>query len=632
MRIHSLAAAVAALLVSAAPAYAGDPTMPLDQVQSGMQCTGYTVVRGTDISPFAVQVIDVVDGSPDLSGPRILVSVSGPAVDKTGVAEGFSGSPIYCPGADGVPRVIGAISESTGEYGGATAFATPIDQVLATPTDPLVERTGSGAKKAKAGASGRGAGAKATALDGRRHAGTSRGAKAAALDESRRAGTAAGALGTARATWARSLLAHARPLDGPLTISGVSGTVARALTAAAAKSGRQVLSVPAGPLGSFPPQTLRPGSSVATAYSTGDLRFGAVGTVTYTDGDKVWAFGHPLDDVGARALLLQDAYVYTVVNNPINSGSLVSFKLAGFGHDLGTLTDDGTNAVAGKVGPLPHTVPVTVTARDEDTHKSSTIATRVADEAAVDLPAGGSWTSSVAPLAVVQAATNVLGSTPGRVTGTMCARITLAQRKTPLRFCDRYVSTAQTQADDGSLGNAVTTGAASDLASALADVDAYTGRPPTVTGVAVNLKLHGRADQVYLRHVSAPASVHPGQRIRVTATLQALRGGTFKRRYTLRVPSGLRSGPLTLRLLGRDADAGDDSLATTIVIGDDSPSAATGDPGPTSLAQLAADVAALSRYEGVTLRMSDKSAPAFRDPDFRISGRAELRLRVTKRR
>ena len=40
MRIRTLAAAVAALLVPAAPAFAGDPTMPLSQVQAGMRCTG----------------------------------------------------------------------------------------------------------------------------------------------------------------------------------------------------------------------------------------------------------------------------------------------------------------------------------------------------------------------------------------------------------------------------------------------------------------------------------------------------------------------------------------------------------------------------------------------------------------
>ena len=101
MRMLPLAAAVAALLVPAAPALAGDPTMPLSQVQAGMRCTGYSVIQGTAISAFDVQVLDVAAGEASGVGD-ILVEVSGPAVDATGIGPGFSGSPIYCPDAAGV--------------------------------------------------------------------------------------------------------------------------------------------------------------------------------------------------------------------------------------------------------------------------------------------------------------------------------------------------------------------------------------------------------------------------------------------------------------------------------------------------------------------------------------------------
>src|SRR4051794_1209400 len=98
MRARTLAATVAALLLPATPALAGDPIMPLDQVHSGMRCTGYSVVRGTDIASFDVEIIDVIDGDASGEGPRLLVRVSGPAVDETGIGPGFSGSPIYCSG------------------------------------------------------------------------------------------------------------------------------------------------------------------------------------------------------------------------------------------------------------------------------------------------------------------------------------------------------------------------------------------------------------------------------------------------------------------------------------------------------------------------------------------------------
>src|SRR4051812_6630864 len=118
-------AAASALLALPAAARAGEPTMGLDQVHQGMRCEAASVVRGTEISTFAADVLDVV-GDQDGTGARILVRLSGPAIDETGIGPGFSGSPIRCPDADGHPRIAGAISEGIGEYGGKVPLATPI--------------------------------------------------------------------------------------------------------------------------------------------------------------------------------------------------------------------------------------------------------------------------------------------------------------------------------------------------------------------------------------------------------------------------------------------------------------------------------------------------------------------------
>src|SRR3954462_14357634 len=196
MRVLPLAAAVAAFLVSAAPAAAaGDPIMPLSDVHSGMRCTGYSVIHGTDISSFDVDVLDVADGNAVTVGPRILVQASGPAVDATGLGPGFSGSPIYCLDAAGVSRNIGAISESVGEYGGKVALATPIEQTPAPRVAP----------PARANAANKPAGRRAR------------------------------------------LLARARPLAEPLSVSGLSSDLGRALSVAGAKAGRPVLPGPPRP-------------------------------------------------------------------------------------------------------------------------------------------------------------------------------------------------------------------------------------------------------------------------------------------------------------------------------------------------------------------------------------------------
>ena len=578
MRILTLAAAVAALLVPAAPAFAGDPTMPLWQVQAGMRCTGYSVIQGTTISSFDVQVLDVAAGEAAAVG-NILVQVSGPAVDATGIGPGFSGSPIYCPDAAGVSRNIGAISQSVNEYGGKVALATSIEAIIGTPVD--VPRRSTTSRKTS--------------------------------------------------TRMKAAMAGAKPLKAPISVSGLSTPLANALTKAAAKVGRPVLAVPPGPLGTFPPQTLRPGSAVAVGFSNGDVRTSSVGTVAYVDGDRVWIFGHELEGNGRRALLLQDAYIYRIVNNPLSLGALAStYKLGASGHDLGAVTSDGFSAVAGRIGPLPHTVPINVIARDEDSGILRAVTTNAADEAAVDLPSGGSWTSFVAPLAVSQAAGAVLGSTPSRLTGDMCARITLTELDKPLRFCNRYVSVAAGQGEDGSITNAVLSGASNDLGGALASIDAYTGKPPTVTGVSVLLNVHRGADQAFIRDVSLPARVRPGQRVRARLELQRVRGDKLTRTYTLRIPGNLRAGNQRLRFVGTDADQGE-SAFTTILLSDEEEENEGGDPGPSTLEELAESVRSTQRYDGVTLRIGRSRTRAFRDDDFRISGQADTTVRVTRR-
>src|SRR4051812_39704727 len=129
-----VAAVAAALVTGAAPAaaQAGDPIMPLSQLRPGLRCTAYSVVRGTAISSFDAEIVDVVSGDASANdGPRILVRLSGPVVDETGVGPGFSGSPIYCPDGAGTARNAGAISESIGAYGGKTVLVTPIEEILA---------------------------------------------------------------------------------------------------------------------------------------------------------------------------------------------------------------------------------------------------------------------------------------------------------------------------------------------------------------------------------------------------------------------------------------------------------------------------------------------------------------------
>ena len=78
---------------SSALALAAD-IMPVNDVRPGMQGVARTVVAGTDIEEFGVEVIGVLkDKGP--SGDLILVRTYGDVIDRTGgIVQGMSGSPI----------------------------------------------------------------------------------------------------------------------------------------------------------------------------------------------------------------------------------------------------------------------------------------------------------------------------------------------------------------------------------------------------------------------------------------------------------------------------------------------------------------------------------------------------------
>jgi hypothetical protein len=589
MRLRLPLAAAAALLIPAAPAFAGDPIMPLSQVHAGMRCTGYSVVHGTDISSFGVDVLDVVDGDPAEDGPRILVEASGPAVDRTGIGPGFSGSPIYCDDGTGTQRNIGAISESIGEYGGKVVLATPIEAMLANSPDAPRPR--------------------ASAASARHGAPSAR--AAAAERRMRREGV--------------------RPLASPLTVSGLSSPLGRALEAAGKRVGRPVLAAPAGPLGSFPVQQLRPGSAVSVGYSSGDLRLGAIGTVTYTDGPSVWAFGHPFEGSGARALLLQDAYVYRVINDPNTASDTGgSYKYASAGHDIGTLSNDASDAVVGRMGALPPTIPLTVAAHDLDTGHDRTLHVTVADETNAGNTTGFSPMSSVGPLAIAQGGTVVLGSAPGRLTGRMCLTLAFRETKHHARFCNRYVSSSSSGSPDFAGGNAVAVSAALDSLDAFNLVDGYTGRPPHLTRVTAHLDLSRGERVADLRSIRVPRRVRPGQRVRVHVSLRELRGPRITRAYTVRIPRGVHRGRHRLALRGSNNTGGNADLLFSDLLLSDSSGAGSG--GPSTLNGLVSAIHDLGHYDGVTARIGSRHFRALRDKNLLISGTASAPIVVGKRR
>ncbi len=558
-------ASAAALLAPAATASAAPaPILPLSDVQPGMVCTADTVLSGTTISSFTVTVIDVVDQPGE--GARILVRASGSAVASTGIAEGFSGSPVYCPAPGGGVANAGAISEGVGDYGNFLALVTPIQQMLGEPVLPP-------------------------------H-------------------------GTKR------LHLPAHELTTPLTISGLAPSLFGVVQQAESRAGRTVLEAPAGGGPTFPVQPLVPGASVAVSYSTGTVSVGAVGTVTYNDAGTVYAFGHPFDGAGRRSLLLQDAYVYGVVPDPIPA--LPSFKLAVPGHTEGTLTSDTPNGVIGEVGAGPALIPIDVTANDRDTGASIEEDSEAADESGVGYPLGSSLIDLVAPLAIGQAAIDVYNGAPANETGTMCLRVTIRESASPLQFCNRYVGTGAPGSSQTGPPPELATLATTDVTSALGLLDQVQFAQLHVLSVSAVINAWRGLREGTIVAVHAPRRVRAGQTVIVRVVVRLYRAGLVTFPIRLRIPRGAH-GRFEITISGPSSPGGSlgslsSALSSILLGGSGLPPSA-----PTSIKALRSQFAAIGSYDGLSANLPGRHGEhVYRDPNLLILGTASARVRAVK--
>ncbi|HEV3483868.1 MAG TPA: hypothetical protein VG106_00565, partial [Vicinamibacterales bacterium] len=101
---------------------------------------------------------------------------------------------------------------------------------------------------------------------------------------------------------------------------------------------------------------LREGDAIGVKLITGDIEMGATGTVTHIDGDRVYAFGHPLYNLGPAEFPMTRAYVYTMMPS-----LMTSFKISSLGETIGTLQQDRATAIAGTLGKGPALIPMRVT-------------------------------------------------------------------------------------------------------------------------------------------------------------------------------------------------------------------------------------------------------------------------------
>lgn len=309
-------AVAGALTTTAAPAQSADPTgdcavpFPVADLAAHDPVTGLTVTEGVDPTGFSGEVLGVLDDGIGPGLDMVMVRLSSAEIDRVGIWQGMSGSPVYAE--DG--RLIGAVAygltEGASPVAGVTPFEAMDDYLADAPGRVAV---GPEAARAIARASD------VTVAEARRGFAPLRmpigvaGVGAAALDRAER--QAAGHPWLPRSTYA----------------------VGRASAAAAG------------------PTDIKAGGNLAASMSWGDVTLAGVGTVTSVCEDRVVGFGHPMNLSGATTMGLHPAdAIY------IQEGLIVGFKVANLGDVVGTITDDRRAGIAGTMGTIPETADLSV--------------------------------------------------------------------------------------------------------------------------------------------------------------------------------------------------------------------------------------------------------------------------------
>ncbi len=334
MKQFSLALVFLALLgttaLASGPASNGK-FMPVEEVRAGMKGHGFSVFQGNKPERFEVEILGQLQGFNNPRQSIIIARLSGPLVDRTSVFAGMSGSPVYIDG-----KLIGAVAYAFPFAKEPIAGIQPIQYMI-----DIFER---GAQEGK--------------RVGQR---LSFNTLTATASEVVAPTSPAGRVSPSAATNPAMVPYIGQtivPIATPVTFSGVPQSVVDMFAEDLKKIGLQPMAglgggTGMGPMVAADETTLAPGTSVSVQLTRGDVNIAAAGTVTYRDGDRIYAFGHPFLGSGQTSWPMAESGVVTVVPNLNNS-----FKLSTSGNLVGAISQDRSTGVFGKLGEKPRMVPV----------------------------------------------------------------------------------------------------------------------------------------------------------------------------------------------------------------------------------------------------------------------------------
>lgn len=492
------AAAIFVLLAASLPAADDGGTISIDQIQPGMKGIAYTIFSGDVVEPMDLEVIGILHNALGPKQDVILVQMHGEKVEHSGVVAGMSGSPVYFNG-----KLAGALSLKLGIFtkeaiGGVTPIQNMLDIQNYLPASP------------------------ATLPANPTHSSAAFTPDAAAVtttkieipgDILRRAPLGAGN--------------YLTPIETPLVATGISPE-------ALAQFGRQfsALGMTAAMGGTTAPSpddaNIKPGDMVGMQLVGGDLSLTAGCTVTAIVGDRVFACGHPLFGFGSLSLPLLRGHVVMTLNS-----AMASTKIMSTSGVIGTLTEDRTTAVMGRLGAAPPMIPMDVSISTPQSEKHFHF--EVAE------------VRQLTPVLVALATVNGISSNTAYSEGTTLEVTgTIDLKDHASAKIEDYYAPTDAPAPGGLQ-------VAFDVLNTFTQIYNNPYEPAHVQKITLNVKSVPERRSASIESAwSEKSEVEPGETIRVKVLLRPYRGETFIQEVPVTIPPQASRG--ALQLLVCDAD------------------------------------------------------------------------------
>jgi hypothetical protein len=468
------------------------PAFPVEDLKPGMIGFTYTVMKGTEIVPVRTEILGVArDGlGPGLD--MIIGKLVDPKTELTGAVHGMSGSPLYIGG-----KLVGALSRriASFEKDGHCGF-TPIRDMLSV--DEKLRQP----PPASAG--------KGTPLPTDAIPRSPLAALLSPLPPDYRL--------------APGFAFRADPLAVPLSMRGLSTAAWSRLAARFGIDSTYLMPVQAGSGSSassdLGPEALQPGAPAAAVMITGDIALGGTGTLTWRDGDRILAFGHPMLGLGPDKIALGTAEIITTVPSYMRP-----FKMANDGAVVGTVTQDRFSAIGGIVGPKPRMASYRITRTHEGAKRPSVEGTFLPHEQLTPLFVSAIMASSLADTDDVSRVFSVRLKGELHIAG-----------HPPLLLNGLYAGDSFFSVIEDNL-------------TPLLDLFRQRFEKLEAESLALDIATTERADQWKVESVRTDLKeVDPGASIRVhVELLEELKGRTW-RTFDVTLPENLRQGKVTLRI------------------------------------------------------------------------------------